>query len=109
MEEWRRAWFGEHAARPEDGEAGMAGAEMGPSMTSGAMVMGEGAERLRNADPFDKAFLEAMIPHHESAIEMAEPALEQAQHEEVRELAREIVEAQTGDIERMKRWLTAWF
>jgi len=108
MEDWRRAWFGKQSAPSEDTEAGMAGAEMGQSMGSGAMDMKERAEGLRKADPFDKAFLEAMVPHHESAIEMAKPAVEHAQHEEVRKLAGEIVEAQTRDIERMKGWLSAW-
>ena len=109
MEKWRRTWVGSDSAPPEDGEAGRAGEEMGQSMASGGMDMKEQAESLRKADPFDKAFLEAMVPHHEAAIEMARPAQERAEHDELRELARAIVEAQTSDIDRMKGWLRTWF
>lgn len=37
--------------------------------------------------PFDQRFVEAMIAHHQGAIDMAEEALTQASHEELRATA----------------------
>jgi uncharacterized protein (DUF305 family) len=50
---------------------------------NGMMGMTDPRE-LANAKPFDRAFIDAMIPHHESAIEMADVALESSANEEVR-------------------------
>ena len=49
----------------------------------------------------DDAFLAAMTAHHDDAIEMAEIARSEAEHEEVRGLAREVVAAQSDEIEQM--------
>ncbi|MBN1529240.1 MAG: DUF305 domain-containing protein [Thermoleophilaceae bacterium] len=51
----------------------------------------------------DRAFLTAMVPHHESAIEMAKMADEKAKHAEVRQLARAIIRAQTLEIAQLNR------
>jgi uncharacterized protein (DUF305 family) len=51
----------------------------------------------------DAAFAAAMIPHHESAIEMAHLARERAQHPEIRTLADEIIETQSAEIEELER------
>lgn len=57
----------------------------------------------------EQSFLEQMVPHHESAIAMAQLALQQAKHPEIRALAREIVSSQKGEIARMKAWHRQWF
>ena len=47
-------------------------------------------QQLANQKPFDEAFIDAMIPHHQSAIEMAEVAIpRRAITREIKELARE--------------------
>lgn len=50
----------------------------------------------------EQAFLEAMIPHHESAIEMAEVAERRGRHSEVKELAADIISSQSGEIGQME-------
>src|SRR5688572_10786509 len=45
--------------------------------------------------PFDLVFIDAMTLHHEGAIQTAEIALVRAEHEELRDLARSIVETRT--------------
>lgn len=50
----------------------------------------------------DQHFIEQMIPHHEDAITMAEIALEKAQHQEIKTLAQNIIEAQTRENIQMK-------
>lgn len=52
----------------------------------------------------DKAFIEMMIPHHQSANEMAEMALRRAKSPEVKKLAQSIIEEQTREIKQMQTW-----
>jgi uncharacterized protein (DUF305 family) len=66
-------------------------------------------DALANKDPFDKAFIDAMIPHHQSAIEMAQVASEKSSNPEIRTLAENIVEAQQQEIEQMLQWREAWY
>ncbi|MDQ4106128.1 MAG: DUF305 domain-containing protein, partial [Actinomycetota bacterium] len=60
----------------------------------GMMGMAEDPQQLAQQEPFDKAFIDAMIPHHQSAIEMAEIALEESENPEIRRIAEDIVAAQ---------------
>ena len=52
----------------------------------------------------DISFAEMMIPHHEQAIEMSEIALLNTTNPEVLQLAQEIKDAQSPEIELMKSW-----
>ena len=52
----------------------------------------------------DIAFAEMMIPHHEQAIEMSEIALLNTTNPEVLQLAQEIKDAQSPEIELMMSW-----
>jgi uncharacterized protein (DUF305 family) len=72
------------------------------------MGMEDPAE-LANQRPFDEAFINAMIPHHESAIEMAQVALAESDNPAVRDLAGRIVDDQTREIEQMRGWLEEWY
>ena len=51
----------------------------------------------------DRAFVAAMIPHHESAVEMAEIAQERGQSAFVKNLARDIIRTQNQEIVLMRR------
>ena len=64
-------------------------------------------ENLSGAD-FDKKFLELMIIHHQDAIDMSKPAANNASHQEVKTLAKAIIEAQMKEIAQMKDWQTSW-
>ena len=64
---------------------------------------------LENQEPFDRAFIDAMIPHHESAIEMAEVAYKETSNPRIRALTRRIIEAQEGEIEQMTAWRQEWY
>jgi uncharacterized protein (DUF305 family) len=66
-------------------------------------------DELANKDPFDKAFIDAMIPHHRSAISMARLALEESDNAEIREIARNIVGAQKKEIAQMQEWRRKWY
>ena len=59
--------------------------------------------------PFDLQFLDTMIMHHEAALQMAEPAAAQAEHDEIKVLARNILSSQDKEIKQMKAWREKWF
>ena len=66
-------------------------------------------QQLANQKPFDEAFIDAMIPHHQSAIYMAQVASEKSKIPEIKELAQDIVSAQKREIEQMKQWRKQWY
>ena len=72
------------------------------------MGMEDPAE-LASQQPFDEAFINAMIPHHESAIEIAQVALTESANPMIRDLAGRIVDDQTREIEQMRGWLEEWY
>ncbi len=73
------------------------------------MGMTEDPQSLAEEKPFDEAFIEAMIPHHRSAIQMANVALERSDNPRIEELAGQIVEAQEREISQMQAWLDEWY
>lgn len=60
-------------------------------------------------DELDKAFIDEMIIHHEGAVEMAGTLIAGTKRSELLKLGNDIISAQTGEIEMMKRWRTEWF
>ncbi|MCL4200250.1 DUF305 domain-containing protein [Patescibacteria group bacterium] len=62
----------------------------------------------KSSDEFDKAFLSAMIVHHDGAIEMAKQAKINAKHPEIKDMAQDIIDTQTKEINQMKMWQTQW-
>jgi uncharacterized protein (DUF305 family) len=73
------------------------------------MAMMDDPGELANEQPFDKAFIDAMIPHHTSAIEMARVAYANTSDDEIKELSRNIIDAQAGEIEQMTGWRKEWY
>ena len=56
----------------------------------------------------DVLFAQMMIAHHQQAVEMAELAVDQAESQEVKDLAADIEAAQAPEIETMTSWLETW-
>ena len=77
-----------------------------PTMTMGMFA---GLNALTGVE-YEIAWLEAMIDHHDDAIHMAERILERAPessgHNEIREIAQNIISDQTAEIEAMEALLT---
>jgi uncharacterized protein (DUF305 family) len=59
---------------------------------------------VQAADP-DVAFVQAMIPHHEGAIDMARAVLQFGQDDEVKAWANQMITAQETETAKMQEWL----
>jgi uncharacterized protein (DUF305 family) len=100
MRTWYRQWYG---------------AEVPPSMMAslpmgmGMGMAGTDPAALDGATPFDKAFIESMLPHHRMAVMMSTMALSGAQRPELRALLEQIVAGQSAEIELMLGWYREWY
>jgi uncharacterized protein (DUF305 family) len=92
MAEWRQAWYPDLAP-------------------TGGMSMGMGDMEVSSdtSIPFDQRFIDAMISHHQEAIDMANEALANAEHVEIKTLAQAIITAQEAEIAQMQAWRSEWF
>lgn len=63
----------------------------------------------REVGTVERMFIEEMVPHHQDAIDMADLAIEKAEHPELRELARQIKRSQTEENDQMRSWYRDWF
>lgn len=89
-----------HMGAHESGHMGMSQSEMGMDMD---MSM------LRRGKPFDRDFIDMMVPHHRGAIAMAKIELAKGTQPELRKLARDIIGAQTKEIAEMRMWRKDWY
>jgi uncharacterized protein (DUF305 family) len=98
MQEWREQWYGSKQGEPEATALevlGLSAAEAG---------MEHSAADLATAADVDQAFAGMMIGHHTGAIRMATLAEEKADHDEVTQLARDIITAQQREINIMEKY-----
>jgi uncharacterized protein (DUF305 family) len=78
-------------------------------LTMDEMGMSMDMSDLDGAKPFDKAFIDMMITHHQGAIRMARAELDKGGSAELRAIARAIVSAQKREIAEMNRWRKQWY
>ena len=78
-------------------------------MDEQAMGMDMDMTALEDAKPFDKAFIDAMVPHHQGAIAMAKELLAKGEQPGLRKMANDIISAQTKEIAQMRDWRKAWY
>lgn len=80
-------------------DAGVGAGDIGLPQDMAGMEEGTGS--LETADPFDRAFVDMMVPHHQAAIVMARVELASGQNAELMQLAEAIIDAQSREIEAM--------
>jgi len=73
------------------------------------MGMDMNTNELRTAKPFDRAFIDMMIPHHQGAIRMARVELDKGSNAQAKTLATQIIAAQTREIGTMNMHRTEAF
>jgi len=109
MKNWKQEWYGS-SDTPSMSEMPSMHEMPGMGGTGHAMNMQAEVDQLKNApEPFDLAFIDAMIPHHQSAIDAAQQALNGAQRAEIKDLAQKIIDAQKKEIDQLKAWREAWY
>jgi uncharacterized protein (DUF305 family) len=97
MRQWYRGWYG---------------TEVPPDTMAGGMMRMMGthdAAPLDGARPFDKAFIEQMIPHHEMAVMGSTMALRMVTQPELRDLLQSIITSQSAEIAQMRAWYQQWY
>jgi uncharacterized protein (DUF305 family) len=92
MANWRKQWYPNLA--PTDGIG----------MDMGTMEISPDTSK-----PFEARFIDAMISHHNGAIEMAKEAQTKAEHSEIKTLAEAIIKAQETEVTQMRQWQSEWF
>jgi len=90
---WGETWF---SHRPNRNMAHMA-------------ATNDDVNRLKEAEDFDLAFLDAIERNHEEGLELARDAQLEADHAEVRALANRIVRENGSQLEQMKAWRLTWY
>ena len=100
MRQWHQNWYG-------TANSGSMPGMMNGGMMGGAMTNRDQMRQMMGANAdFDRMFLQMMIPHHETAIAMAQQALAQAEHPESKMLAQGIITTQRAEITEMHGYLT---
>jgi len=64
--------------------------------------------KKRTGDDFDKAFISSMIEHHQGAVAMAKFAEKNAKHGEIKAMSKDIIMAQSKEIDMMRGWQMEW-
>jgi uncharacterized protein (DUF305 family) len=107
MRQWRQQWYPDAAAEPIMYDAGMGHSmAMTPEMQADMRMDPD----LGKADnEFDLRFINAMVPHHEGALAMAEQVLDNSDRPELRQLAQTILQTQQQEIDQMKQWRQNWY
>lgn len=98
---WRDQWY---PKRPKAMNMQMPG--MSHSSHEEMMKkMSEHMSKLKKASghEFDMAFIEMIIPHHQTGIEMSRDALQKAEHSELKAFAQKTIDEQQKDIDHLNR------
>lgn len=106
MQNWYKDWTGKDV--PDINAS--TGHGMGSGMMHGGMMDDStDIEKLKTAQDFDKAFIEHMIPHHQMAVVMAQMLEGSTERPEMKQLAKDIRDAQTKEINQMREWYRQWY
>lgn len=107
LQTWRKQWYATAGSKPMAYDAKMGKMmEMSADQLKGMMMNQDlGAKDAE----FDLRFIDAMIPHHESAVTMAKDAATKSTRPEIKKLAQDIISSQQAEIKQMQEWKQAWY
>jgi uncharacterized protein (DUF305 family) len=110
MTAWYRAWYGADVppsrmgAGPGAGRGFAGRGRMGDPAGMKGMTGRRDPAALTRAQPFDKAFIEQMVPHHQMAVMLSAMTLPGARRPELIALLRSIVAGQSAEIRQLRAW-----
>jgi uncharacterized protein (DUF305 family) len=84
---------------------GLQGSGHSSKMDHGTMHSSPNAAKA----PFDLQFIDTMVMHHQSAVDMAQLAEKQSAHDELKQLARKMIDDQKNEIRQMQQWRQQWY
>ena len=107
LQTWRKQWYPNASSMPMAHNAKMGHMmEMNADQMKGMMMTQDlGAQDAE----FDLRFINAMIPHHEGAVKMAQDASTKSTRPEVKQLSKEIISSQQTEIKQMQEWKKVWY
>jgi uncharacterized protein (DUF305 family) len=70
--------------------------------------MNAALQPLKGAE-FEQSFLQQMIQHHKSAVDMAKMVKDHTKRAELQQLAEKIMTSQQQEIDKMTGWLKEWY
>ena len=91
MNVWRAKWYPD--APPTDGLG---------------MHMGDMQVSTDESISYDIRWIDAMISHHQGAIDMANDALKKSQNTDIINLCNAIIQAQSEEIAKLNTWRAQW-
>lgn len=107
MKQWRQTWYPQAPTTPMAWHSGM---NHMMEMSTDQIKMMRMDRDLGNADAeYDRRFLDAMIPHHEGALVMAQDLLQKSQRPELQQLGKNIIKSQQAEIDQMQQWRKTWY
>jgi uncharacterized protein (DUF305 family) len=101
MTGWLKEWYN---AKPNAAQMKLMVVDMQPMVDASQGKMP--GHSMSMGSP-DKNFLENMIPHHQSAVDMAKLALTKALRPELKSFAQGVIDVQTEEIMQYQTWLKA--
>jgi uncharacterized protein (DUF305 family) len=107
MQQWRKQWYPQASATPMMWHTQMNHQLAMTTEHKQSMMM---SMSLGKADTgFDRRFLDAMIPHHQGAVTMAQDSLQKSKHPELQKLSQNIIKSQQSEIDRMTQLRQKWY
>lgn len=107
MQQWRKNWYPKAPNTPVAWHA-----EMNHSM---AMSLDQMKSMRMDMDlgkadaEYDLRFMQAMVPHHQAAVVMAQDMAQKTKRPELQKLAKEIIASQQTEIDQMQQWQKSWY
>lgn len=93
----------------QDNHSQMMGRKDSQSMPSDMhSMMMKGSPNASSA-PYDLQFISTMSTHHMMAIEMSRLAESRSSHDELKSMAKKMIQDQEAEIEKMKMWKQQWY
>ena len=102
MQTWRSEWYGDLPS-----SAGGVGSPQMEQMMSGEAMSGMAESGMADmmGEAGEDMYLQMMIIHHQMAVDMAETAGARSERPEIRQLAQDIADEQSGQILLMRSYL----